>query len=218
MEEIVTLLKELIQFQSVHSKPEEITQCADFIEFFLKDIDADYQRFDHKGTPSILVMPPSGKVPILLMSHFDVVEGANDQFFPYEKNGQLYGRGSLDDKYAVALSLILLKNYLNRLRSMGLDQEDLPFGILLTGDEEKGGEDGANKVLAEVKTNFCIALDGGDVDQVVTKEKGIAVFKLISSGKSSHGARPWLGENAVDNLISDYQKIKSFSNQSRKAN
>ncbi len=214
IKEIIELTKTLVEFQTVHSKPAEIIRCADFIEEYLKNIPVHYQRIDQNSIPSILITPDNGKSPVLLMSHFDVVEGSDALFQPFEKDGRLYGRGVLDDKYAVALSLVLLKNHIEQLKSLGLTQEDLSFGILLTGDEEIGGKDGANHVLPSVKTDFCIALDGGGLNEVVTKEKGILRLKLISKGKASHGARPWLGENAIEGLMTDYQIIKTFFNLS----
>ena len=33
-------------------------------------------------------------------------------------------------------------------------------------------------------------------------------LNLIGRGKTAHGAWPWLGENAIENLIADYFKIK----------
>jgi succinyl-diaminopimelate desuccinylase len=207
MNEITKLIKSLIEFQSVYSKPEEITNCAAFIENYLKQFNIEFLRYDFGGTPSILVVPADRKPQILLMSHFDVVEGNQELFHPSLHNGYLFGRGALDDKYAVALSLVLLKNQVLELRSKGLDQNDLNLGILLTGDEEAGGENGANKVLATIKPDFCIALDGGSLSEIVTKEKGIVQLHLISKGKSTHGARPWLGENAIEILIKDYQEI-----------
>ncbi len=210
IKEIIELTKTLVQFQTVHSKPAEITRCADFIEEYLKDIPVKYQRVDQNSTPSLLVMPGNGKPSVLLMSHFDVVEGSDDLFQPFEQNGYLYGRGVLDDKYAVALSLVLLKYHMQRLKSLGLTQNDLSFSILLTGDEEAGGKDGAKHVLPATNTEFCIALDGGCLNEIVTKEKGILQAKLVSKGKASHGARPWLGENAIDKLIADYEIIKSY--------
>jgi len=214
MKEIITLTKDLIRFKTMHSKPEEINRCIVFIEDFLKNCDLNYKRLDHDNVPSILVLPQGKFVPILLMAHIDVVDAPDELFMPLEKKKKLYGRGSLDDKYAVALSLVLLKEHMKLLRSINQGQEDLPFGILITGDEEIGGFNGAKKALEQVKTNFCIALDGGGIQKIAVKEKGILTLKLISRGKTAHGARPWLGDNAIEKLISDYMTLKTFFRQS----
>ena len=210
MKELVELTKSLIRYPSVHSRPDQIHACADHIEDYLKSSHIAFQRFNFNNTPSILVLPENQFAPVVLMSHFDVVDGPDRLFSPWEENGCLYGRGSIDDKYAVALSLVLLKNRVDRLRSNGKSQNALNFGVLLTGDEEIGGANGAQKILHEFKTNFCIALDGGNIQKIVVKEKGILRLKLITRGKSAHGARPWLGENAIVRLIDDYQRLKAF--------
>jgi succinyl-diaminopimelate desuccinylase len=194
----------------VHGRPDQIHACAGFIEDYLKSSRIAFQRFDFNNTPSILVLPENRFAPVVLMSHFDVVDGPEHLFSPWEENGCLYGRGSIDDKYAVALSLFLLKNHVERLDSSGKSRNALPFGVLLTGDEEIGGANGAQKILPEFKTDFCIALDGGSIQKIVVREKGILRLKLISRGKTAHGARPWLGENAIDRLIDDYQQLKAF--------
>ncbi len=214
MEEIIQLTEDLIRFKSTHANPAGIVGCADFIETYLNTHALEFQRLNFQNSPSLLVLPSSGRFPVLLMSHIDVVEGPDKLFEPWRQDGRLFGRGSIDDKYAVALSLVLLKNQLKRHRESGADQKDLPFGILITGDEEIGGVNGAQKVLPLVKTDFCIALDGGSVDKIVIKEKGILRLKLISTGKSAHGARPWLGENAIEKLIEDYHIIRSFFKES----
>lgn len=214
MENIIQLTKDLIRFKSVQTNPQEIHRCADFIENYLLNCQADYQRLNHQNIPSFLVMPKDNIAPILLMSHFDVVDGADELFEPLERDGKLFGRGSLDDKYAVALSLVLLKKNLQRQKKIGSSQSDLPFGILLTGDEEIGGANGAKKALEMIKTDFCIALDGGNVNKIIIKEKGIAHVKLIVKGKPAHSARPWLGKNAIEDLIADYMKLKDFFDRS----
>jgi succinyl-diaminopimelate desuccinylase len=210
MEEIIKLTEDLIRFKTMHSQPAEIKRCISFIEDFLKTCGAKYQRLDHAGTPSIIVMPQNNAAPILLMSHIDVVDGPDDLFNPRVKDDALYGRGSIDDKYAVALSLVFVKNYLQQLQKEGKDQNDLPFGIIITADEEIGGANGAQKALKKIKAEFCIALDGGGLNKIVIKEKGIVELKLISGGKTAHGARPWLGENAIENLINDYRVLKKY--------
>lgn len=210
MKDIILLTKDLIRFKSMHSKPMEIKRCAEFIENYLKKYEVEYRRIDYQKAPSIMVIPSSGFVPILFLSHIDVVDAPDELFIPLEKDQKLYGRGSIDDKYAVAMSLVLLKKYLQRLRKQGKSQDDLPFGILITSDEEIGGFNGAKKALKEIKTDFCIVLDGDGVEKIVVKEKGLLRIKLISRAKPAIGARPWRVENAVEKLIDDYIKIRTY--------
>ncbi len=210
MQEIIELTKELIRFQTMHKNPEEILRCAGFIEKYFKNYNITCKQVEHAGVPSILVLPAGKTVPVLLMAHIDVVDAPPELFEPVEKDGKLYGRGSIDDKYAVALSMVLVKDYIERLRKTGQRQDDLPFGVLITGDEEIGGANGAKKALGLVDTEFCIALDGGSIENIVIKEKGIWRLKLIARGKTAHGARPWLGENAIEKLMDDYALIKPF--------
>jgi len=210
MEEIISLTQDLIRFKTVPSQPDEIQRCVSFIEDYLKKCGANYRRIDHHNIPSIIVMPANNFAPVVLLSHIDVVDGADDLFVPRVKDNALYGRGSIDDKYAVALSLVLVKKYLQQLRAKGKNQSNLPLGVLITADEEVGGINGARKALQEIQAAFCIALDGGRLNKIVVKEKGIVRLKLKASGKTAHGARPWLGENAIENLIDDYQVLKKY--------
>jgi len=208
MEEIITLTQDLVRFKTMHSRPDEIQRCTSFIEAYLKKCGAAYRRLDHNNIPSVIVMPESNFAPVLLMSHIDVVDGPDDLFSPRIKDNALYGRGSIDDKYAAALSLVLVKEYLQRLKKAGKSQRDLPFGVVITADEEIGGANGARQALEKIKAEFCIALDGGSLKKIVIKEKGIIKLKLVARGKTAHGARPWLGENAIENLINDFQVLK----------
>ena len=210
MEEIVTLTQDLIRFKTVQSEPDEIQRCISFIEAYLDKCGAIYRRLDYNRIPSIIVMPQNYFAPILLMSHIDVVDGPDDLFNPRIKNNALYGRGSIDDKYAAALSLVLVKNHLQQLKEKGKDQNDMHFGVLITADEEIGGANGARQALQEIKADFCIALDGGSLQKIVTKEKGVIKLRLIARGQAAHGARPWLGENAIENLIDDYRVLKKY--------
>ena len=116
----------------------------------------------------------------------------------------------IDDKYAVALSMILLKKHLQHLREEDKDQNDLPFGILITSDEEIGGFDGARKVLREIKTDFCIVLDGGCIEKMVVKDKGLVKLRLVSRAKAGGSPQSWRGENAVEKLLDDFIKIRNY--------
>lgn len=106
--------------------------------------------------------------------------------------------------------MVLLKKNLQRLQKQGKGQDDLPFGILITGDEEIGGFNGAKKALGKIQTDFCIVLDGGGIEKIVVKEKGVARVKLLSRGKAASGDRPWTGENAIEKLIDDFIKWRTY--------
>ncbi len=209
-QEIIELTKELIRFKTMQAYPEETRKCLEHISGYLQKWGAPFERMEHKGIPSLLVLPQAGYAPVLLMSHLDVVDGPDSMFEPLEKDGKLYGRGSIDDKYAVALSLILLKEHLQELQQAGRTIADLPFGLLITGDEEVGGFSGAGQAVQRLRTDFCLALDGGGPKNLVVKEKGILRLKLTARGKAAHGARPWLGENAIEGLMRDIQRLQPF--------
>jgi succinyl-diaminopimelate desuccinylase len=208
MPDVIDLTQDLMRFPSLHSRPDEIRKCMAFIEDYLTRHGVGYRRIETNGTPTLLVLRSDGRVPVLLMSHIDVVDGPDELFQPRIENGRLFGRGSIDDKYAAALSLVLVVELLQQLQTRGRTQDDLPCGLLISGDEEIGGHDGAQAALRQLRSDFAIALDGGNPRKIVVKEKGILRLKLVARGKTAHGARPWLGENAIEALIADYFRIK----------
>ena len=210
-QEILELTKKLIGFQSTNSRPEEIHRCAVFIEQWLDRYNIPYQRTDKDRIPSITVLPKPGYAPVLLMTHFDVVESDDRALFtPIERGDRLFGRGAIDDKYGVALSLVLLREHLLNRQQSGQRLEGLNFGLLLTGDEEMGGANGAKKASDSITPDFFIAIDGGSPDLIVTKEKGVISLELHARGEAAHAARPWLGTSAFDMLIDDYTRISKL--------
>ncbi|MEJ5365480.1 MAG: M20/M25/M40 family metallo-hydrolase [Desulfosoma sp.] len=210
MRDLLELTKKLITFRTMHTRPDEIRRCADFIESFLRSVPVGVRRMERDGIPSLWVLPEADRVPVLLMSHIDVVAAPESLFEPVERDGCLYGRGSIDDKYAVALSLLLLARHVKEQAARGQGLERLPFGILITGDEEIGGYRGAREALPGIPADFAIALDGGSLHEIIVKEKGILRLRLIAQGRTAHGARPWLGRNAIEILMDDLNAVKAL--------
>jgi succinyl-diaminopimelate desuccinylase len=207
IDDIVSVTETLIRYRTTHKEPGQIRSCAEFIERWLRDRGIACRRIEQAGVPSVVALPSPGHAPVLLMSHIDVVEGTEDLFTPRVENGCIYGRGSLDDKYAAALSMVLMARQQRRMGGSA-QQAGAPLGILITGDEEAGGFNGAKRALEQVRADFCIALDGGSVEKIVTREKGLLKLRLVSRGRAAHGSRPWMGENAIEALIRDYTRIR----------
>ncbi len=82
-------------------------------------------------------------------------------------------------------------------------------GLLLTTDEEIGGENGVGYLVKNnlVKTDCVIVPDGGENFKLILAEKGVLTVQILAEGRSVHGSRPWLGENAILKLIRLFEKI-----------
>lgn len=209
LRDILTLTSDLIRIPSMHSRPKEIARCAQFIMDWCHKHEIHATCLTHADTPSVLIMPDK-PTRIVLMSHMDVVDAPDELFTPRLEDDVLWGRGAVDDKYAIALSLVLFRERMQALRNRGLNQADMAFGLLITGDEETGGHNGAAKTLPLIHTDYVLALDGGSPEKLVVQEKGVLNLRLTATGRTAHGARPWLGHNAIDILLEDYASLRTL--------
>ena len=177
MYEVVRLTQDLIRFKTMHGNGDEIRRCAAYIQTYFETHGIAFTRSDHNGYPTLRVMPADDTAKVLLMGHIDVVDATDDVFEPVVKDGNLYGRGAIDDKYAAALSMVLAKTHIDRLRHRGMTQADLAFGILITSDEEIGGYDGVAR-----HRGVCYgALSAGEViDSAVSNTRGLTVARGAS--------------------------------------
>ncbi|KAG8518089.1 N-fatty-acyl-amino acid synthase/hydrolase PM20D1 [Galemys pyrenaicus] len=150
-------LKDAIKIPTVSFGPEEFntTALAEFGEFIQKAFPTVFKTsfIQHEAVGSyshlftVRGSDPSLQ-PYLLMAHIDVVPAPQEgwevpPFSGLERDGFIYGRGTLDNKNSVmailqALELLLVRNYVPR-RS---------FYIALGHDEEVSGKYGAQKISA----------------------------------------------------------------------
>ncbi|XP_027273459.1 N-fatty-acyl-amino acid synthase/hydrolase PM20D1 [Cricetulus griseus] len=150
-------LKGAIQIPTVSFSHEEsnTTALAEFGEYIRKVFPTVFQssfvQHEVVGTYSHLFTvqgSDSSLQPYMLMAHFDVVPAPEEgwevpPFSGLERDGFIYGRGTLDNKNSVmailqALELLLIRNYSPK-RS---------FFIALGHDEEVSGKNGATKISA----------------------------------------------------------------------
>lgn len=170
----------------------------------------------------------SGKKPaIILASHVDVVPHNPASwdlpaFAAKEKDGYLYGRGTVDMKNMTIMSLMTML----LLKRLGIELErDIIF--CATADEEAGSIfgmeylvkkkpelfKGAGYALNEVG-GFTVHSNGKRIYPVQTAEKGVLWVKVGLEGKPGHGSIPH-GENPIvhlaqvlDRLYKRRRKIK----------
>ena len=198
--EIVTLTKQLIQFNTVAENHEQIQACVAYVKQFFVNTSVQIAEHTFRGNPALFIsLDGKRKQDVILNGHLDVVAGASTQFHPYIKDGKLYGRGSNDMKGSVAAFMILMK-YLS-------SKHNKPkVGLMLVCDEETGGYSTRMMIKAGYICKFALA---GEPTRfhIETKHKGILAVRITAYGSHSHGSRPWQGVNAIDKLMRRYRSL-----------
>ncbi len=141
----------------------------------------------------------SGSGPILFASHFDTVPigpGWTTDPLRLAKSGdKLYGRGSADDKGAVAVLLGTLKSIDRAPR--------IKNGLTLcfTADEEVGGAMGLGDLINRLNRlpTFAVIADAGS-GKVSCGASGIVNGEIIIRGKQGHAGYPHLARNPIQKV------------------
>jgi len=210
MDEILQLAMELIRLWTI--TPAECKGALKQISDYLNPTEWVIRHYESNNFPSMVVSPNRGKeFKYMLMGHVDVVPGTQMQFTPKVIGDRLYGRGAIDMKSQVAAMVVLVKR-LAKLRPS--------LALMLTSDEEHGGENGAKFLLENgFSCRFFIAPDGGTNFRLITREKGVLWLEIIARGKTGHGSTPWVGENAIEILMEKLRLIsKLFKNRNAWSN
>ncbi|HZP55826.1 MAG TPA: M20/M25/M40 family metallo-hydrolase [Candidatus Saccharimonadales bacterium] len=206
---LVTLLDTLVAFSTVDGDDGAMSGCFHFLQAHLRQNGMHIQNYEINGYHSLVATTRDTKSPkVLLQAHLDVVPAKEEQFSLQVKGNKLYGRGVFDMKFAAAAFLRLAED-------LGPNLSMYDFGIMLTSDEEVGGENGVKALLGKgYRANVCILPDGGEDWQIEAGVRGIWFGKLIAHGKPAHGAHPWEGDNAIVKLVATLNEIiPNFKNR-----
>lgn len=200
-ETLTEILSHLIRMPTVTSDKSTNRAAMDWVEEKLRHLPLTIHRHEHNGHPSLVAVTPAVKdhkrPKLWLAGHMDVVPGAPQDFVPREADDRLYGRGAYDMKYGIAVFIVLLN-------SLGEDLADYDLGLMLTSDEEVGGYDGAGWLASlGYSSDVMLLPECGNPWDLESGAKAISWWRIKSTGKASHGARPWQGKNAIDQLV-DY--------------
>jgi acetylornithine deacetylase/succinyl-diaminopimelate desuccinylase-like protein len=160
--------------------------------------------------------------PVLLIGHLDVVEArredwSTDPFQLVEKDGELYGRGTLDMKGPDAIMLASLI----RLRQEGF-RPTRDIILALTADEEGGAANGVQWLVQHhrelVDAQFVLSGDDYSVlvvngkplyFRLVASEKVYADFQLQVTNKGGHSSVP-VAENAIYTLTRGLDRLAAY--------
>lgn len=199
-------LSKLISFDTTSGSGKDICECLDWLENFFSENFLYTHRVEHNGFESLIATTRPTKSPqIMLQAHLDVVPGSKKLFKLTSGDGKLYGRGTFDMKFAIAIYMQIILDIKESLA-------DYDIGFMITTDEELGGEFGVQKLLEEYSTEVCIIPDGGDNWCLEKVAKGFYSIEATANGVTAHGSRPWEGENAIEKILMFIETLKAVFN------
>ncbi len=209
--EIQQVLERLVAFRTTADRPEEIAACLAYVKEYLADTPLLVKELTLAGKPGLVIsFHPGKRHSLLLNGHLDVVEGHERQFQLEERDGLLYGRGTNDMKGSVAAMLVLMKRF-----ALAGEQPDV--ALLLVTDEETGGA-GTRELVRRGYTGDFVIVGEPSRLRLETKHKGTLFVKVVAYGSSSHGSRPWLGNNAIEKLWRQLRKLNEAVPQATRSN
>lgn len=157
--------------------------------------------------------------PILLLGHMDVVEAdpkdwVRDPFVPVEEGGYIFGRGSEDNKFDVAMMVATLA----QLKKDGF-RPKRSIILLLSGDEETAMDTTRALAAAYKGAEFALNGDGGGgligedgkarYYGLQAGEKTYADYVLEVTNPGGHSSRPG-AVNAIVQLSEALAKIGAY--------
>jgi succinyl-diaminopimelate desuccinylase len=197
MSHVVDLTRELVARPSV--TPDD-AGCQRLITERLLPLGFDVEWFLCGDVSNVLITRGLGSPSLWFLGHTDVVPTGPEElwtfppFHPGEKDGELYGRGVLDMKGAVAAMVVALETFaLEHPEQMG------QLGMVLTSDEEGEAVDGIVRVVEELKRrsrwpDFCLVGEPSSQqylgDTVRVGRRGSIHARLQVNGIQGHTAFP----------------------------
>jgi acetylornithine deacetylase/succinyl-diaminopimelate desuccinylase-like protein len=165
---------------------------------------------------------PSGRKPILLMAHMDVVEArradwTHDPFTFREADGYYWARGASDNKAGV----VAIVSSLVRLKQAGFEPSR-DIVVLFTGDEETAGN--GSRLAARdwkplIDAEFALNSDagGGSVYKdgrvesfsIQVAEKTYADFRFVATNRGGHSSAP-RADNAIYQLAGALKALEEY--------
>ncbi len=219
-QQIIDFVQKIVQIPSLSGEEFEIGQALKkgMEDWGLEDVEVVEKVPKH---PNLLARV-NGKAdgPTLVFNgHMDVIAPGDESQWTYPPysgaivDGNLYGRGTVDMKTSTCTMM---------LASAILKKTNLPLNgnILVTVvcDEEICGDRGILHLLEENKIQGDFGINGEptNFESVVVAHKGILRAHIHVYGKNAHGSRPYLGHNAIDDMIKVINRIQVLAEQIKK--
>lgn len=205
MENVIQRTLDFIKIPSVSGNKTEIRRILDLVKAEFAPLNFCVREYNFEGADPVLLLATheTDDFDILTVGHLDVVPASSPKLFePEICDGRIYARGASDMKSQISVNL-------ESLKYAAQNYPDLKFGVLITTDEEttSNGIRSLEK-FENISAKIVLDNDSGNLNTLVEKYKHPVSVKLSAAGSAAHSSRPWLGSNAVVNLMACIQALQ----------
>jgi len=204
-ERLVAMTRDLVLIPSSADRPDDRRRCYELVKNHLDSVrGVRVSEMENESIPSLLALPKNCEAPqVLMCAHLDVIAHPDISFYRSEiRDGRIIGPGTGDMKGALAILMDVFRDIHERRPGASL-------GLVVTSDEETGGERGIGHLFQQrgLRCGTAMIPDGGSLNEITTDEKGILHLRVRCHGRPAHAARPWLGENPIQHLMQACQAL-----------
>ena len=214
----ISVLREIVAVDTDVTKKTGYVQCASLISKRMSQLGLDVEILDPAeiagdgiSRPSVIgTLDVGAKETVGFVTHYDVVPpGSNWEKEPFSltlDNGKAFGRGTSDDKSAIAVSL-------GALRLVGKNSK-FNVKVIASPEEEIGGTLGIGYVMGQggVRFDSGIIIDSMP-DMIGIGASGIVQGEVKVFGKQGHAGYPHRAVNAIPKLAVLITAFEGFAEQ-----
>ena len=192
-------LFELLRIPSVSARSEhnaDTARAADWVAESMRKIGLTAKVHPTKGHPVVVGewrKAPTGAQTVLVYGHYDVQPAEplelwhSPPFEPTVRNGNIFARGSVDDKGQLFLHIKAIEAHLTARGKLPVN-----LIVLAEGEEEVGSENLAEFIQAHAKELACDAVVISDssmfapgLPSILSSLRGLAYFQIEVQGPAS---------------------------------
>lgn len=196
-----SLLERMVNINSVFPDEKEVLL---FIEAEFRALGIETIRYPvTESRWNIRARIGSGGPVVCLNAHADTMP-INGHSVPRARieNGIMYGLGSADDKGAIVAMMTAMKEIKGSGRAI-----KGTLDVLVSVDEEADGLGVRAAVDGGYRCDLAIVGEPSSLE-IMPLHTGMIFLKVVTHGKSAHGALPWVGENAIDKLTAIVNELR----------
>ena len=214
-DDIVATLQDLVRLPSITGDEKEV---GAYVADFCRDMGLPVEIVEAEpGRPNVIATWDGGDggPSLLFNDHLDIVPPGPLDYWTHPPfaaeidGGRVYGRGTIDTKSGLTTLLMATK----AARALALPIRG-KLTLMFSCDEEVGGALGMQHLgkLGYLDADMAVVAEPTTM-QIEIATKGRLNLEITTRGVATHGARPWLGHSAIEDMVDVVNGLRTLARE-----